>query len=158
MAVTYPSVSLDQLKGPYQGAPASAPLHMARIPIQVLGTYATGGQNVDLSLAYSLLTGAITGSSSRGGVTSIQVLSATAAGDYYDGAFSCTPSTPTLTLTSGGAISQISAASTGNLCLVKFFTGVNGVGGAEIANGTALNGYFCLLITLNTTVGALGLV
>lgn len=158
MAVTYAGYSLDSLKGPFQGmgSPSNAPLHLFRVQILVTGTYATNGANVDLCQAFTGTTAQTTGYGARQGVTSIAVLWAQSFGDYYDG--TNVYSTSTFTLTNGGSVTPISSASTGNLCLVKFTSGVNGSGGSEIANATALSGWFGLVFAAQITVGSLGTV
>jgi len=158
MAVTYAGFSLDSVKGPFQGfgSPTTAPLHLFRVSILVTGTYATNGANVDLCQAYTGTTGQTTGYGARMGDTALNVLWAQAFGDYYDGTNQY--STSTFTLTTGGSVTPISAASTNNLCLVKFTSGVNGSGGSEISNATALSGWFGLVFAAQITVGSLGTV
>lgn len=154
MATSYIYRGLDQVKGPLQGSPAASPLHLFRVVVNVSGTYATGGAQVDVAAAFAGLTGAQLPLGARAGVTAINVLWAQACGDYNDGTNALTAAT--LTLSSGGSVSSISAASTNNLVLVKLFTGVNGVGGAELANTTAVNGDFGILVGVQLTYGANG--
>lgn len=157
MAVTYSGYSLDQLKGPYQGAPVASPLHLCRVAIFVSGTYATGGLNVDLCQAWTGTTAQTTGYGSRSGVTAINVIRAMAFGDYYDGTNTWDVDNASATLSSGGSVTPISAASTNNLVLVKLFTGTNGTGGSEVSNATAIpGGWFSLAFTCQLTYGALG--
>jgi hypothetical protein len=156
MSLTLSYPGLDQIKGPYAGSPAATPMHIIRIPVSITGTYATGGNSVDVCNAFvgpAFVTGA-SPQGSRMGVTAVNVLWCQAFGDYYDGTNSLTPET--LTLSSGGAATSISAASTNNIVLVKLFTGTNGTGGSEVTNATALTGAFGLVIGVQLTYGALG--
>jgi len=159
MAVTYSGFVLDEVKGPYQGfaSPTNAPLHLFRVAVQVTGTYATGGANVDLCQAFTGTTAQTTGYGSRQGVTAINVLWARAFGDYYDGTNTWDVDNASIALTTGGSVTPISAASTNNLVLVKLFTGANGTGGSEVANTTAIpGGFFGLVFAAQITQGALG--
>ena len=159
MAVTYGTFSLDEVKGPYQGfgSPTNAPLHLFRIAVSVSGTYATGGLNVDVCQAFTGTTAQTTGFGSRQGITAISVLWARAFGDYYDGTNVYDVDNASIVLSSAGSITPISAASTNNLVLVKLFTGVNGAGGSEVTNATAIpGGFFGLIFAATTTQGALG--
>lgn len=156
MALTLSYPGLDQIKGPYVGSPAATPMHIIRIPVAITGTYATGGNTVDVCNAFvgpTFVTGA-SPQGSRMGVTAVNVLWVQAFGDYYDGTNSLTAET--LSLTSGGSATSISAASTNNLVLVKLFTGTNGTGGSEVANTTALTGAYGLVIGVQLTFGSLG--
>jgi len=156
MALTITVGGKDQVKGPYQGSPAGTPLHLIRIPISITGTYATGGDTIDLAAAFTgpaFVTGA-SPQGSREGVTAINVLWCQAFGDYYDGTNSLTAET--LTLSSGGTATSISAASTNNKVLVKLFTGTNGAGGSEVSNATALTGSYGLLVGVQLTYGGAG--
>jgi hypothetical protein len=160
MAVAYSGFALDSLKGPYQGfgSPTNAPLHLFRTSILVTGTYATGGATVDLCQAFTGTTAQVTGYGARMGVTALSVLWARAFGDYYDGTNVYDVDNSSIALTTGGTVTPISAASTNNLCLVKLFSGVNGSGGSEITNATAVSGWFGLVFAATITVGSLGTV
>lgn len=161
MAVTYSGFALDSLKGPYQGmgSPVEAPLHLFRAVVNVTGTYATGGANVDLCQAFTGTTAQTTGYGARMGVTALNVLWARSFGDYYDGTNLWDVDNASIALTSGGSVTPISGASTNNLVLVKLFTGTNGTGGSEVANTTAVpGGWFGLVFAAQITVGALGTV
>jgi hypothetical protein len=156
MALTLTYSGLDSIKGPNQ-VPSASPPHIIRGTVSITGTYATGGNTVDLCTFFAgpaFVTGSAP-SGSRMGVTSIQVLWVNAFGDYYDGTNALTAET--LSLTSGGAATTISAASTNNLVLVKLFTGTNGTGGSEVTNATALTGSYGLVFGCTLTYGALGL-
>lgn len=156
MALTLTYLGLDQVKGSgTAGPPTSKPLHLFRVTVNVSGTYATGGDTVDVCQFFSpnQTAGAAT-SGSRMGVTAVKVYWAQAFGDYYDGTNSLTAET--LTLTNGGAATAISAASTGNKVLVKLFTGNNGAGGSEVANATALSGAYGLVFAAELTFGSAG--
>ena len=160
MALSLGPLLFEQVKGPFRGAPASAPLHIGRITIPILSgsTYATGGNQIDIATAMmqTQLTGVVA-SGSRMGFTSISVITVSAFGDYTDTlGLTATVNNASIVLTSGGALSPISSASTQNLAVVKLFTGVNGIGGAEIANATALGGSVGILFTFTGAVGALG--
>lgn len=151
MALTIAYRGLDQLKGGYQGNPVATPLHLVRFTINVSGTYATGGNTIDLCTPFVGPT-YVTGTSPQGarmGVTAINVLWVQAFGDYWDGTTAATPET--LTLTNGGSATSISAASTGNLVLVKLYTGTNGAGGSEVTNATALSGDYGLVAAIQLT-------
>jgi hypothetical protein len=124
----------------------------------VTGTYATGGANVDICQAFTGTTAQTTGYGARMGVTAISVLWARAFGDYYDSVNVYDVDNASISLSSAGSVTPISAASTNNLALVKLFSGVNGSGGSEIANTTAVNGWFGLVFACTMTVGALGTV
>lgn len=156
MALTLSYPGLDQIKGPYQGSPAATPLHIIRIPVAITGTYVTGGDSVDICTPFvgPTFVAGTAPQGSRMGVTAVNLLWVKAFGDYYDGTNSLTAEV--LSLTSGGAATSISAASTNNLVLVKLFTGVNGVGGSEIANATPLTGAYGLIFGCQLTYGALG--
>lgn len=161
MAVTYSGFIKDDLKGPYQGmgSPVESPVHLFRIIVNVTGTYATGGANVDVCQAFTGTTAQTTGYGARQAVTAITVIKAMSFGDYYDGTNLWDVDDASITLSSGGSVTPISAASTNNLVLVKLFTGANGSGGSEVANTTAIpGGFFGLIIKATITVGALGAV
>jgi hypothetical protein len=42
--------------------------------------------------------------------------------------------------------------------LIKFTSGTNGIGGSEISNATALNGWFGIAFGVQLTYGSLGVV
>lgn len=160
MALSLGILIHDQVKGPYRGSPASAPLHLDRITIPILSgsTYSTGGVQVDICSALMLLqqTGVVA-YGARMGYTSIAVTGVLAYGDYSDGTIAATINTASVALASGGAATPISAASTNNLVTVKLFTGVNGIGGAEITNATVLaGGAVTFLVAYTAAVAGLG--
>ena len=160
MALSLGPILFEQVKGPYRGAPAASPLHIGRLTIPILNnsTYATGGNTIDIATAFmqTQLTGTVA-SGSRMGFTSISVITVSAFGDYADSlGLTATVNNASIVLASGGASSPLSAASTNNLVTVKLFSGINGIGGAEIANATALGGSVGLLFTFTGAVGTLG--
>lgn len=157
MALTLAYRGLDQVKGGYQGNPASAPYHLFRATLNVSGTYATNGNQYDLCQFFSptIAAGAVP-YGSRMGVTAISVNWVKAFGDYFDGTTSATCQDSSVALASGGAATAISAASTNNLVTIKLSNGANGATGSEIANATALSGDFGVLFACNLTFGSLG--
>lgn len=156
MALTVLSRGLDQIKGPFQGAPGATPYHLFRASFNVSGTYATGGQAFDLGLPFAGVTGATTPTGSRMGVTALSVNWVKAFGDYFDGTNTLTVNDASAALTSGGTTTPISAASTNNIATLKLFTGANGAGGSELTNATALSGDFSVVFAAQLTYGSLG--
>lgn len=148
MAITTIVRSADMLKGPRSVA---APLNLIRFDLYFTGTYATGGAvNADLCVGIAAW---------RQTVTAINVLWACCYGDLFDTGSGATWSVDntSLALGSGGAQTSISAASTNNLVTVaRLTTGINGVGGAEIANATPVNGDAGLICAVVLTFGSLG--
>lgn len=162
MALTLSYGGLDEVKGPYSGNPASKPYHLFRGTLNFSGTYATGGDQFDLC---NLFTGPafVAGSSpsgSRMGVTAIKVNWVKVFGDFYDGTTELTYADAQTALANGGAVTAISAASTGNLATLKLYTTAatthNGVGTAELGNATAIAGSINVLFACELTFGALG--
>lgn len=155
MALTLSYPSIDSLKGPFNNVPAGHAMGIMRVSVGVSGTYATGGDTVDLCQYLSpTQTAGAARKGAMSGATAIKVLWVQAFGDYYDGTNALTAET--LTLSSGGTATPISAASTNNKVLVKLFTGTNGAGGSEVANGTALNGAYGLVFGVEITYGNAG--
>lgn len=155
MALTLSYPSIDSLKGPFNNVPQGHAMGIMRVAVNVSGTYATGGNTVDLCQYFSPTQ--TVGAARKGamaGATSIKVLWVQAFGDYYDGTNALTAET--LSLTSGGTATPISAASTNNLVLVKLFTGTNGAGGSEVANATPLSGAVGLVFGVEITYGNAG--
>lgn len=155
MALTLSYPSIDSLKGPFNNVPSGHAMGIMRVSVAVNGTYATGGDTVDLCQYFAPTQTA--GAARKGalaGATAIKVLWVQAFGDYYDGTNALTPET--LTLSSGGTATPISSASTNNKVLVKLFTGTNGAGGSEVANSTALSGSYGLVFGVEVTYGAAG--
>lgn len=156
MALTLAYRGLDQVKGPFAWSPAATPYHLYRMVLNVSGTYATGGAQFDLCTPFAGPT-FVVGSSpqgSRAGITAISINWVKAFGDYNDGTNVLTVADGQTALTSGGALTSISAASTNNLATLKLYTGTpNGVGTAEVANTTALAGDFGIVIAVQLTYG-----
>jgi hypothetical protein len=152
MALTYSYAGADQLKGPYQGG---TPYHLFRFAFSITGTYATGGNQIDLCQFFTPASGA---GGSRMGVTAIAVKWAKAFGDYSDGTTTCGVNDAQVSLADGGSTTPISSASTGNLATLKLYTGANGSGGSEVTNATALTGSFAIVAAVQLTYGALGTV
>jgi hypothetical protein len=162
MALTLSYGGLDEIKGSYQGNPASKPYHLFRGVLNFTGTYATGGDQYDLC---NLFTGpAFTvGSSpagSRMGVTAIKVNWVKVFGDFYDGTTELTFADAQTALADGGTVTSISAASTKNLATLKLYTTAatthNGVGTAELTNATAVSGSIAVVFACELTFGAVG--
>lgn len=164
MALTLAYRGLDQLKGPFQGNPASQPYHIFRATLNISGTYATNGPQFDLCQLFAPTPSAgAPPAGSRMGVTAIQVNWVRAFGDYFDGTTLVTASDANVTLSSGGTLTAISAASTNNLYQVKLFTGTGSINGqagsgAEVANTTALSGDLGIVFAAVLTFGSLGTV
>ena len=158
MAVTATFSAFDQIKGPYRGAPANAPLHLCRFTLTLTGSYSTGGFVVDTTVPF-VPTGA-TGTlyqGQRSGLASTATTAAFAFGDYTDATgLTATINNASIVLSSGGAATSMSAASTGNLVTLKLFTGVNGIGGVELTNGQVLNGAVGLFAAMTTAMPYLG--
>jgi hypothetical protein len=130
----------DDIKGPFAGNPAASPLHAVRCTWLLSGTYVTGGQQIDLSTLFT---------NKRIGNPTITVIKALAFGDYFDGTNAWTADDASMVLASG-------APHTNNLLTFKLFTGVNGTGGSEVANSTAVNGAIGFLFLCTFSVGSLG--
>lgn len=150
MALTYSYPGVDQVKGPYQG---NTPYHIFRFVFSITGTYATGGNQVDLCQFFTPASGS---GGSRMGVTAIAVKWAKAFGDYNDGTTTCGVNDGQVALADGGTTTPISSASTGNLVTLKLYTGANGSGGSEVSNATSLTGTFAILAGVQLTYGSLG--
>ena len=151
ISASFPT-GIDQIKGPYRGAPANAPLHIVRRTILISGTYVTGGFQIDLTVPLASVgqTGVLY-QGSRMGLSAISVISATAYGDYVDtSGATYTVNNASVAYASGGAATGMSAASTNNLVTLKVFASTNGVGGVELTNGFTLGGGAIGLLSLET--------
>lgn len=153
MAVTFQYLGMDQVKGPYAAQPAATPYHLYRATLNLSGTYATGGFQIDLC---NFFTGAATAApltGAREGVISISVNWVKTFGDYYDGTNTLTIQDSSIALATGGSITSISAASTNNLVTLKLFTGTaNGQGTGELTNATAVGGTVGILFAVQQTL------
>lgn len=162
MALTYTFGGLDEVKGPFAGNPASKPYHLFRGVLNLSGTYATGGDQLDLCQFFTgpAFTVGSSPSGSRMGVTAIKVNWVKAFGDYFDGTTELTVADGQTALANGGSVTSISGASTGNLATLKLYTTAttthNGVGTGEVANATALAGSYSVLFACELTFGTLG--
>jgi hypothetical protein len=142
MAITATALgTADVIKGPFQGNPASAPLHLVRCTWGLTSTYVTGGFQIDLSTPIT---------NKRIANPTITVIKALAFGDYYDGTNAWTADDASMVLSSG-------APHTNNLLQLKLFTGQNGSGGSEISNATAVNGaigilFLCTMLVFGQAV------
>ena len=158
MAITAIFNEFEQLKGPYHSGSAQNPLHLVRRTLLISGSYATGGFVVDLTtpMVSTWQLGTLA-QGQRMALSFIVVNGFFAYGDYGDGTVAATVSNANSTLSSGGATTNMSAASTGNLLTLKLYTGANGIGGAELPNLTVLAGGALTFCTTETwSMGALG--
>lgn len=143
MATTQTARGMDSVKGPYSGSPASTPMHLIRISVNVNGSYDhTARPSFDLAAALE--------ASGHGGWTAVNVLWAKAFGDYNDGTNALTAANAGIALTSTGS-------NTNNVVTFQLQSGaVNGATGTEVADTTAINGDVGFIFGVQLTSGAVG--
>ena len=128
MATTTTVVGINQLKGPHPGGD----LHCYEVVAHVTGTYATAGKpSFDMLAALQAL---------HGGASAVSVKKAVAFQDYNDG-------TNVYTASNGG----ITIGSSKTVTFTVESGATDGDTGSEVADATALAGYFSFIVITTVT-------
>lgn len=130
MATTTTVVGLNQLKGPHTGGD----LHCYEVVVLVDGTYATASKpNFDMLAALQ---------AQHEGVSAVAVKAATTFQDYNDG---------TNVYTAANAVTALSGTGNKVITFTVESGATDGGTGSEVADNTALHGFFSFIVTLGIT-------